>query len=139
MRFEPAPDLEGTVSDLVVTLQLKHIKTNRLRFFRSNGSKSRAIARIWNFPKIWQAAMGIEAHYIIEVVSEAFDKLEKEEKEKVLLHELLHIPKNFSGALLSHSRVQFDGSGGLKKQKIDSRTVEVLYKQYRELKKSSKL
>ncbi|MBI4015991.1 MAG: metallopeptidase [Candidatus Aenigmarchaeota archaeon] len=139
MRFEPAPDLEETVSDLVKTLQFSHIKTNRLRFFRSHGSKSRAIARIWNFPKIWQAAMGIEAHYIIEVVSEAFDKLEKEEKEKVLLHELIHIPKSFSGALLSHNRVQFDGKGGLERKRIDSKTVEALYKQYKNLKKSSKL
>ncbi len=139
MRFEPAPDLMETVEELVRILNLKHIRTDRLKFFRSRGSKSRAIARIWNLPRIWQSALGVEAHYIVEVVSEAFDGLGKEEREKVLLHELIHIPKSFSGALLSHNRVQFDGKGGLERKRIDSKTVEALYKQYKALKKSSKL
>ena len=40
----------------------------------------------------------------IEVLSEKFDRLNKLEQDKILLHELAHIPKNFSGSLLPHIR-----------------------------------
>ena len=82
---------------------LSHIKTNNVFCFRSFGSKSRAIARCWSFPKIWQMALGLETHYVIEVISEKFDKLDESQKEEVMLHELLHIPKGFGGGLRNHS------------------------------------
>jgi predicted metallopeptidase len=45
-----------------------------------------------------------EPQYIIEVISEKFDRLGETEKNKVLLHEIVHIPKNFSGSLMPHIR-----------------------------------
>jgi predicted metallopeptidase len=76
-------------------------------------------------PDIWQKALSVGTFYIIEVLSQHYDKLSEEEKEKVIIHELLHVPKTFSGALRPH--------GG--KAKIDSRTVGALHKVYKERKK----
>lgn len=70
--------------------------------FRSHGSTGRATARIWGLPTIWQQALDVGAHYCLEVISERFDRLSPSEQEKVLIHELLHIPKTFSGALVPH-------------------------------------
>ena len=81
---------------------MEHIDTNKITCLRSKGSKTRAYARIWEFPRIWQLALNQQPHYIIEIVSNRFDKLSEEEKEKVLIHELMHIPKNFSGSLRHH-------------------------------------
>jgi len=53
-------------------------------------------------PSIWQEALGIGAFYAIEVISERFDKLSEEDKDRVLIHELLHIPRRFSGGLVPH-------------------------------------
>jgi len=102
MEFSFAPDIQDRISNLVNKIGFNHIEPKRIKCFRSFGSKSKAQARIWSFPKIWQKALGIGPHYIIEAISERFDKLNIEEKEKILIHELLHIPKNFSGSLLSH-------------------------------------
>jgi len=53
-------------------------------------------------PKIFQRALDIKPAYVIEVLSKYYDKLDDDSKKKVLIHELLHIPRNFSGALLPH-------------------------------------
>jgi len=79
------------------------------------------LARIWGLSRIWQKALGIKSHYIIEVLYPNFDKLSKEDQEKTLLHELLHIPKKFSGGLVPHKCFG---------KRIDKKRVEELYKKY---------
>lgn len=78
--------------------------TKHIFSFRSQGSSSRAYARIWGLSRVWQMALNKPPSYIIEVISERFDKLDRRHQDEVLVHELAHIPKNFSGALVSHSR-----------------------------------
>ena len=119
MRFELAPDVEEKVREIVRKLSLQHIDLKHVKCVRSYGSKSRATARIWGFPKIWQKALGLQPHYVIEVIHEKFDELDEEMKTKTLIHEILHIPKTFSGGLRPH---RYFG------KKIDSRIVERLYK-----------
>lgn len=102
--WEEAPDIGKRILDLITFLDMDHILYERLFFYRSKDSKARAYARTWGFPKLWQTALETEPAYIIEVLSEHFDKLSPKEQDKVLLHELTHIPRNFSGALVPHTR-----------------------------------
>ena len=80
------------------------VKTSRVFTYRSQNAKTRAYARIWGLSRIWQKALKEDPAYILEVISEKFDRLSNHEKSKVLLHEVAHIPKNFSGALVPHIR-----------------------------------
>lgn len=121
MNCTQADDVAKRLRKIVKELDLSHIKAESVSCFRSTGSTSRAIARIWSFPKIWQQALNLPPHYIIEVVSERFDKLDEYEKHKVLIHELMHIPKNFSGALLCHKT---------RWSRINNKTVEQLFKKF---------
>ncbi len=102
MNWQPAEDIKKDIKYILETIELPHIKLERVFCYRTYGSKSRAYARTWSFPKIFQDALGVEPAYVIEVLSKCFDTLSDDEKKKVLIHELLHIPKNFSGALLPH-------------------------------------
>jgi len=120
MQFDLAPDISSELKRIVVYLELNHIKSENIVSFRSYGSTSRAVARIWSLPHIWQIALKKDAHYCIEVISERFDRLNQKDKEKVLIHELLHIPKNFSGALLPHRQ---------RTKRIDQRTVDAWHNQ----------
>jgi len=122
MRTELAPDVQEVVEDAVYRLDLKHVKPWRIVCMRSYGSKARAMARIWSLPKIWQKAIRVEPHYIIEVLSEHYDKMSQEEREKTIIHELLHVPKTFSGSLVPH--LCFG-------KRIDRRAVDELYKKYK--------
>ena len=102
MEWEEAKDVKKDVEKILKVLKFPHIKSSRIFCFRTNGSKSRSYARIWAMPKIFQRALSIETAYVIEVLSKYYDKLDEDNRKKILIHELLHIPKNFSGALLSH-------------------------------------
>lgn len=128
MRFEPAADVQAQVARILRGLEehMSHIDPSRVVCMRSSGSKSSAIARCWSLPKIWQRALGEQAHYIIEVISGRFDHLSEDDKDRVLIHELLHIPKTFSGGLRPHSGFVT----------INRRTVEKVYRVYVAAKKS---
>lgn len=102
LEWEDAAEVKADIGHILKTLSFPNIDASRIFCFRTNGSKSRAYARIWAMPKIFQRALSIKPAYVIEVLAKYYDKLGTDEKKKVLIHELLHIPKNFSGSLLPH-------------------------------------
>ena len=105
LEWEDATDIKVEITKIVEVLEMDHILIDRIFCYRTEGSKARAYARTWMMPKIFQDALEIPPAYVIEVISKYFDKLSQDDQSKVLIHELLHIPKNFSGALLSHRGV----------------------------------
>lgn len=104
MELQPASDIDKEIKSLIENLNLDYLNPRRIFCFRSFGSVSRARARIYGLPRIFLIALGCEPGYCIEVISEKFDKLSEKDKRLTLIHELMHIPKNFSGALVPHLR-----------------------------------
>jgi predicted metallopeptidase len=124
-RHEPAPDVQQDISTLVKVLGFSHIDASRVHCRRSVGSTADIYARIWELPSMWQQTLGVPPQYVLEVVAEHFDPLSEDERLKTLIHELLHIPKTFSGALRGHR-----GQG----ERIDGNTVNRYFRRYREAK-----
>ncbi|MDT7901975.1 MAG: putative metallopeptidase [Acidianus sp.] len=73
------------------------IDLNKVVFLRSRNSKTSAIARTLTLPPQWRYVLGDDVLYIIEVVSEKYDKLECSDKIFVITHELMHIPRTMKG------------------------------------------
>ena len=101
--WEKASDVEKDLKRLINLSKLPYDIKN-ITSLRSYNSRARAYARIWGLSRVWQMSFNVPPHYIIEILSEKFDELSKERKDEVLLHELAHIPSNFSGSLLPHIR-----------------------------------
>ena len=103
IRYVEASDVKKLVDEIAEKLDFFHIVPQFVYCYRSYGSKSkRVIARIHGLGKIWQEALRKPPTYVIEVISERYDKLSEKNKEKTLIHELLHIPKGFSGGFRPH-------------------------------------
>ena len=102
-EYEVAPDIQARLEEIVRLLpdEFPHVDVRRVICYRSRGAKARIYARIWALPGIISHALGIEPHYVVEFV-EAFDRAKTEDQDRTILHELLHIPKTFSGALVPH-------------------------------------
>lgn len=120
-EFFDAEDVRCLAVDIIAELELYHVDPGRLVCFRSSGSKSRGtIARIYSLSRIWQKALDLPPHYLLEVISERYDKLDDVEKQKVIIHELLHIPQSFGGGFRHH------------KGHVTNKRVEQLFKQLTE-------
>ena len=103
ISYVEAPDVKELVDEIADKLGFFHVVPQFVYCYRSYGSKSEhVIARIHGLGKIWQEALRKPPTYVIEVISERYDKMSKEDKEKTLIHELLHIPKGFSGGFRPH-------------------------------------
>jgi len=110
IRYVQAPDLDERVKRIVELLDLSHIDPDRVKCVRSYGTNApKTIARIHGISKAFLTGVGMKPHYVIEFIAEKFDKLPDDEKDEIIIHELLHIPKTFSGSLLDHGRIDFDG------------------------------
>src|SRR3989344_1226781 len=105
MKYEEASDLQGRMTDIINILNMDHIDIGRVICLRSSGSSSRrTIARCHALGKVMQKAMKTKAFYAIEFL-ERFDKMPKNEQDKVIIHELMHIPKTFGGGFRHHDFV----------------------------------
>jgi predicted metallopeptidase len=125
INYGEASDVKRLADEIAQTLDFFHIVPQFVFCVRSTGSESkRTIARIHGLGKIWQEVLNLPPAYVIEVISERYDKLCETEKEKTIIHELLHIPKGFSGGFRPH------------KGYIDRKTVELLHKKLQEQRKS---
>ena len=102
MKYSLAPEIHKQIALLIKELNFGHINPDNIHCIRSHDAKTRAVARIWGMSRLFKEVVGIQPHYIIEVIGRRFDKLNEREKMKTLIHELMHIPKTFSGALLPH-------------------------------------
>jgi len=103
IEYFPADDIKNRVDEIIDLLMFDHVRAGNVYCVRSRGSQSRrTIARIHGLGRIWQLAMKIDASYIVEVISEQFDPLSKEGQDRVLVHELLHIPHGFQGGFRHH-------------------------------------
>jgi len=122
MDWEIAPDILALIKKILYSDLFPHIDSNKITAIRGRGTTSRAIARIWSLPRPWQMALSVNPQYIIEVIAERFDKMRIEDQERTLIHELMHIPKSFSGALTPHRN---------RGRHVNSRNVEVIYQQYK--------
>lgn len=122
IRYEIAPDIQSRFEDIVRTLDLSYIELDKVRCIRSFGSATkRVIARCHGMSKVLQIAMGMRAFYVLEFLSERFDKLNEKEQETTIIHELMHIPKNFGGGFRHHDHVS-------------AQNVESMQQRYRALK-----
>jgi predicted metallopeptidase len=120
IKYAEADDVKELADEIADSLDFFHVTPQFVYCIRSFGSKSvRIIARIHGLGKVWQDVLNLPPSYVIEVISERYDKLPEEEKEKTIIHELLHIPKGFSGGFRPH------------KGYIDKKTVETLHQKLR--------
>lgn len=122
MQWYPDHETEAKIKSILKLRCFKHINSAELTIYKSFGSSSRAIARIWGLPRVWQQALNTGPHYIIEVIAEKYERLSEENKIKTLIHELLHIPKGFSGALVPHR--------GSTKMHINNRLINSIYQEF---------
>lgn len=119
IKYFQADDVKNEAETICKVLGWNHIDFSNLGFLRSKGSSTkRTIARCHALGKAMQMAMGRKkGFYLIEVISEKFDKLSKEEQIKTIIHELMHIPKTFGGGFIYHN-------------KVHEKTVKEMYNRY---------
>ena len=119
IHYELAEDIGTEIQEIIRKLEMNHIDESRVVCIRSRGSASRrTLARCHGLPRIMQLALALKPHYVIEIISEQFEKLGKAEQTKVLIHELMHIPHAFGGGFRSH------------RPYVTKRKVEKMYQQF---------
>lgn len=119
IKYFDAGDIKQRAEEIINKMGWNHIDINQVGFLRSSGSSSRGtIARCHALSRPLQICLNREGFYLIEVISERFDRMPREEQTKVIIHELMHIPKAFGGGFIHHHMV-------------NERTVKQAYEEYK--------
>ncbi|HKV43432.1 MAG TPA: putative metallopeptidase [bacterium] len=130
MRWVLCRKTHTRVERIARLLGFSHVDPARIFCVRGYGSSSEAWARIWGLPTLWQQVLHTGPAYVVEIIEPEFSRLPKDEQDRVLIHELLHIPRTFSGAIRPHRTPTF---------RITRRTVEQFYRRFLERRSGSGL
>ncbi|MDO8428096.1 MAG: putative metallopeptidase [Candidatus Diapherotrites archaeon] len=122
MKYSFSPEWTNKAHEIASTLNFDYIDHSRISCIISFGSKARAYARIHGTSKALQIGMNMKPCYVIELISEKFNKLDATAQTKVLIHELMHVPQSFAGGFRNH------------KQYVRHEHVEQAYQKYVKLK-----
>ncbi len=125
MRYEKSEEMRRRVDEVIDVLNLSHVRKGDIECIKSWGSKSNAVARCYALNKVMQLALNRKAFYVLEFISEKFEHLSDDEKTRIIIHELMHIPKSFGGGFRHHDFVC-------------SRNIDKLHKEYLRRKGESK-
>ena len=121
IKYERAQDIQRIFNEIAQML-FPHVKLDSVVCLRSHGSTSRGtIARCHALGKAMQLALDRKGFYLIEVISERFDKLSEVDRTKTIIHEIMHIPKSFGGGFIHHNFVT-------------RKNVDIFYERYVDLK-----
>jgi len=121
MYWNQCAKTHARLRKIIGALGFTHVDPSRIFCVRGYGSTSEAWARIWGLPTLWQQVLGTRPAYVVEIIEPEFSRLPPEEQDRVLIHELLHIPRTFSGAIRPHRSPTF---------RINRKTVERFYQRY---------
>ena len=121
MNWSLCPETHARIRKIIGVLGFTHVDPTRIFCVRGSGSTSEAWARIWGLPSLWQQVLGTRPAYVVEIIEPEFSHLPPAEQDRVLIHELLHIPRTFSGAIRPHRSPTF---------RINRRTGERYYQRY---------
>jgi len=119
MKYEKALDIEERTKEVIKKLAMHHVQPENISCLRSFGSTSNAIARCHSLSVAMQKGMNRKGFYTLEFISERFDKMPEDEKIRIIIHELMHIPKTFGGGFRHHDFV-------------NTRSVEKMFKEYKQ-------
>lgn len=107
MKYEYAPELKEKAKEIIEILNFHHVELEHIECIRSYGSSTRrTIARCHALGKVMQLGLKrSKAFYVLEFISERFDRMSESDKLKTIIHELMHIPKSFGGGFKHHDYV----------------------------------
>jgi predicted metallopeptidase len=119
IKYCEAEDIRKIAEEIIKIMTWDHVILNSVYFLRSIGSASRGtIARCHALSRPLQIALKRSGFYLIEVIHERFDKMSEDDRVKVIIHELMHIPKAFGGGFIHHHMV-------------NEKSVEKIFKEYK--------
>lgn len=121
LKYDYSESLQVLAEDISRRL-FPYILTSRIKCLRSEGAKSHVFARCHVLSSMMCVAMSCKPLYVFEFVREKFDKLVTEKKVKVVISQLMNIPKSFNG--------KFNNI------KISREMVEIAYEKYLECRKN---
>lgn len=126
-----APDVEALAKIVVDEGVVGRVDLSRVRFVRSYDAKFHSYARIFGISRPIREALKTNVCYVVEVNAKLYDRLPADEKIRVVIHELTHIPERCDGSLRSHRNQKFRSNThekariiAVKLQKSQYQTVE---------------
>ena len=103
MRYTFSVQWTEKARKIAKAIEFDHICLERIACVESKGTKTkRVIARIHTLGKVMQLGMQKKPFYVIELISEQFERQNPQNQAKTIIHELMHIPHGFGGGFRHH-------------------------------------